>query len=66
MFLICLKSSDFMNVFCTPIPIPNLILIPSVSKSLLPGGQQIRKNTFVMIFYDLYEKSKKEKLPGGF
>ena len=33
-----------------PPPIP----IPSVSKSLVPGGKQTRKNTFLMNFYDYF------------
>ena len=44
-----------------PPPIP----IPGASKSLLPGGKTIRKNIFLMIFYDFYEKgSKKVALAG--
>ena len=32
------------------------IPIPGVSKSLLPGGKQIRKKHIVMNFWDFYEK----------
>ena len=44
-----------------PPPIP----IPDVSKSLLAGGKEIIKNTFLMVFYDFYMKCKnKVPLPG--
>ena len=38
-----------------PPPIP----IPGGSKSLLPGGKQIGKNKFKMIFNDFYENCQK-------
>ena len=43
-----------------PPPIP----IPGVSKSLLPGANNLEKNEFLMIFYDSHVKSKKN-FPGG-
>ena len=38
---------------------PPAIPIPGVSKSLLPGGEQIGKKMFFIILYDSYEKGKK-------
>ena len=43
-----------ISISAPPIP------IAGVSKSLLPGFKQIRKNTCLMIFYDLYEKVDNE------
>ena len=35
-------------------PIP----IPGVSKSLLPGGKQIKNKIYLMILFDVYKKSE--------
>jgi hypothetical protein len=64
MFSKLLEISNFEKLVGTKMvlngpPIP----IPGVSKSLLPGGKRIRKNTLLMKFYDFYERKK--TLPGG-
>ena len=42
---------------------PPAIPILGASKSLLPGGKQIKENTCLMIFYDFYKKENNRKHP---
>ena len=55
-------DGKMIGPYWPPPPIP----IPSVSRSLLPGANEFRTNTLLMIFYDFLMTNIKEVIDDSF